>query len=153
MSDRPLGVTLLCGFFAFLGLGTLVSAFSYAGASSKVPAGRPESVHLFLTFMPIFMALLGLLGLYAAAALWVGHSSGTRAGLLWLGCWVVEEVAMAVWTTVGPEVVQRLGGGISDTVVRILVASAMAYYLATVGREYTDDDVTHSSSSRGTRSR
>jgi hypothetical protein len=136
MSNRPLGITLLCAFFGLIGLGSLVSMTSATGYD--VPPGQPESVGVFLMAYPFVMFILGTLGLVAAVTLWVGHTAGRTSGLAWLGLWVLEELAIGVWGLVGPEVIREVSSGFGSNLIRILVGLVAFYYLWTVGARYVE---------------
>jgi hypothetical protein len=131
-------VSLLCGFFALLGVGSLLNAFSYATLSGRIPNGQPQSVELFLTLFPFLMMLLGFLGLFAALSLWTGHPLGRTSGLAWIGLWIVEELLMAIWSVAGPEVIRQAASGIGGNLLRIAVGGALFYYLWTTGATYVE---------------
>lgn len=147
MANRPAGIYFICGFFLLISFDTLAGGFSQVQIVSTttipMPIRQTPSIPLFLRIAPIFMFLLGVLGLYAGVTLWLAQPIGQISGFLWLGLWVAEQIAVAIWIPNGPATSTVIGG----SVVRILVAGILFYYLWTRGSKYISDNNTNSSSS------
>lgn len=138
MAKRPIGIYLLCVFFGFLGLGGLVSSLSIMGEGTA-QQGVSQSVQLFLTITPIFLLVLGILGIVVAVALWAAHPFGKRGGILYIVLWLSSEVILWFWAINGPTVVQQNSSGLA-TLIRFLVGGAIAAYLLTVGERYVSTE-------------
>lgn len=142
MGNRPLGMSLLSGFFGLAGFASVVSALFITGAGDAAPVGTPESVQLFITVLPLYLVVWGFLGWFVAIALWAAHPLGRIGGLVWIGGWLLEEVLMGIWGTIGPELVQQAANGVGGVLLRIVIGGAIGYYLWTAGEPYV-----HSASS------
>jgi len=136
MSDRPLGISVLCIVFGLFAFSFLINGFDLMDEAGTVPANQPLSVEVFLAVFPVFLLGMGFLSLYTAFALWDGSKRGFFASLALLGLWIVEEVVLMLWGFVGPPVVQRYSSGLAPNLVRILIGAALIYYLVVVGQEY-----------------
>lgn len=109
MKRPPLDLTVFCLGFALLGLLSVGAGITGLTTRNDVPASVAGSVQLYLAVVPVFVLLLGLLGLGVAVSLWVGDYLGYAGGLLWLALWVGQELFVRVWSLVGPETVRRIG--------------------------------------------
>ncbi|MFB6137863.1 MAG: hypothetical protein ABEJ42_05920 [Halobacteriaceae archaeon] len=136
MSDRPLGISIVCVLLVLFGLSSLLGGLGLFSLWSVMPPGQPLSVQTFVSVAPFFMLGMGALAAGAGVALWHGHPLGLRLALAWLGLWVVEEVLLGVWGAYGPAIVRRVGDGVASNALRVLIAGALAYYLLSAGRRY-----------------
>ena len=125
MVKRPTGMYLVCGFFVFFGVGIFLGAFLIAQQAGQTPAGQPESVELFFNVVPMFMLLLGPLGVLAGVLLWRASPLGLTTGLVWVFLWIVEEIGTALWILTGPEIVREASSGIGGNVVRVIIRVIM----------------------------
>lgn len=133
MSKRPIGISLLCGFFGLLGLAAVVGTLSSVGGTA--PPGASQSVQLFLTIAPVFLVGLGGLGITVAVALWVAHPFGRSGGILFIVLWLSSETIIWLWALSGPAVVRANSSGMG-IFLRFLLGGAISYYLLTVGGRY-----------------
>lgn len=145
MTDRPLGIYVACAFLGLAGVAILVAAVNLWGRPTS--PDTPDAVSLYLTVVPVFGVILGLLGPFAAVTLWNGSPVGRLGGLVWAALWAAGEIVAAVWALTGPEVVRRASDGPGATFVRAFVAVALFYYLWTVGARYVEGDRTDAPSS------
>lgn len=138
MTDRPLGIYVACAFLGLVGFAILVSALNLWGRSTTPET--PDAVRLYLTVVPIFGVILGLLGPFAAVTLWTGSPVGRLGGLVWAALWAAGELVAALWAVTGPEIVREASDGPGATFVRTFVAVVLFYYLWTVGASYVEGD-------------
>jgi hypothetical protein len=138
MSDRPLGITILCLGFGYFGLAGIIGGFSLWGEADTITRELPLSVDVFLFVIPPFTILLGGLTLFAAVTLWGGSRNGWLAGVAALSLWIIEEAVLLVWGLLGPEVIQQFASG-GINIARIIIAIVLLGYLIPVGDQYVSN--------------
>lgn len=136
MTDRPLGMRLVCGFFGLMGVVLPPSAIVAGGWES--PPDAPQSVHLLITFLPLFVLLMGILGMVAAVTLWRASPVGRLSGLLWAALWAAEEITVGIWIVTGPEIIQQTSVNVGLFLLRALIAGILFYYLWADGAAYIE---------------
>lgn len=148
MTNRPVGIYLICLSFGIAGVSSFHGGVSLIGDSPDI-TGEPILVHIFFAVTPYYYILLGFLVVAAAVLLWWGSPIGRTVGFVGIGLWLLGEFLLTVWTFTGPDLVQQAGPGPAQFMIRLLVGVFVGYYLWTTGHTYVNDGLSSSAETSG----